>query len=152
MTESGWHGLQIVGVKYNCKGYDDVLGAMNIISIYKKYQQILSSKSTAERYDFLEMFVHQAHSSEHVYEFTSEEQPGGGRKFRPQPGLPCFIQGIFMKRLKVFNTAKIKRNLRGLLGLFNAKVKNNFQNLSLNYRGCHFSFALDLSDMRSLQF
>ena len=37
MTESGWHGLWIVGVKYNCKGYDDVLGAMNIISIYKKY-------------------------------------------------------------------------------------------------------------------
>ena len=57
-----------------------------------------------------------------------------------------------MKRLKVFNTAKIERNLRGLLGLFNAKVKNKFQNLSLNYRGSHFSFALDLSDMRSLQF
>ena len=56
-----------------------------------------------------------------------------------------------MKRLKVFNTAKIKRNLRGL-GLFNAKVKNKFQNLSLNYRGSHFSFALDLSEMRSLQF
>ena len=33
----------------------------------------MSSKSTAERRDFLEMFVHSAHSSEHVYEFTSEE-------------------------------------------------------------------------------
>ena len=98
MTESGWHGLQIVGVKYNCKGYDDdVLGAMNIISIFKKYLQIMSSKSIAERYDFLEMFVHQAHSSEHVYEFISEEQPGGGRKCRPHPGLPCFIGYLYEK-------------------------------------------------------
>ena len=36
--------------------------------------------------------------------------------------------GIFMKRLKVFNTAKIKRNLRGL-ALFNAKVKKKIPKL-----------------------
>lgn len=53
MAESGQHGLQIVDVKYNCKEYDDVLGAMDIISIDRKYYQIMSSNSTFKRYDFL---------------------------------------------------------------------------------------------------